>query len=101
MNTVSQITASQITASQITASQITASQIPPRKSTPTKTPTQIAPAANRKPRKCKAPSQRDKQIYLDYQPSGILQNDLAKKYKLTQCPISQIPRRVEKWLHAA
>src|SRR5262245_49085360 len=60
---------------------------------------QITAAASRKPRQRQAPSQRDQQIDLDYQTSGMRQNDLAEKYGLTQCRISQIIRRVEKWLY--
>src|SRR5262245_50977562 len=62
--------------------------------------TQIA-AAVRQPRKRPTPSARDQQIYLDYQTSAKLQSELAKQYDLTQCRISQIIRRVEKWLCAA
>ena len=45
-----------------------------------------------------APSQRNQQIYFDYQTTGRSQTDLAKEYKLTQCRISQIIRRVRAWL---
>ena len=61
---------------------------------------QINAAASRKPRTRPAPSSRDQQIYLDYQTSGKLQDELAEQYGLTQCRISQIIRRVEKWVHA-
>src|SRR5207247_1753227 len=52
------------------------------------------PKSRRRP----APSARDQQIYLDYQTTGRSQEELAKDYKLTQCRISQIIRRVEQWL---
>jgi len=54
----------------------------------------------RQPRQSQAPNQRNQQIYLDYQ-TGQRQIDLAEQYHLTQTRISQIIRRVEKWLHAA
>jgi hypothetical protein len=50
------------------------------------------------PRRRAAPSSRNQQIYLDYQTTGCSQTDLAKAYKLTQCRISQILRRVRAWL---
>src|SRR5438876_12312321 len=49
-------------------------------------------------RRRSAPSARDQQIYLDYQTTGRSQEELAKDYKLTQCRISQIIRRVKAWL---
>src|SRR5436189_2141297 len=64
------------------------------------TVSQLAAAADRKPRTRPAPSPRDQQIYLDYQTTGKQQSELAQDYNLTQCRISQIIRRVEKWLHA-
>ena len=51
-----------------------------------------------KPRRRPEPSQRDQQIYLEYQTTGRSQEDLAKEHGLTQCRISQIIRRVEAWL---
>jgi hypothetical protein len=51
-----------------------------------------------KPRRRGAPSERDQHIYLDYQTTGRTQADLAADHGLTQCRISQIIRRVEKWL---
>src|SRR5438105_1560182 len=65
------------------------------------TASKIAAAASRKPRPRTAPSSRDQQIYLEYQTAGKLQSELATQYGLTQCRISQIIRRVEKWLNAA
>ena len=63
------------------------------------TPAPICPSSSPR-RKQPAPSARNQQIYLDYQTAGCRQTDLAAKYGLTQCRISQIIRRVEKWLHA-
>jgi hypothetical protein len=56
-----------------------------------------APAPARKPRRRAAPSQRDQQLYVEYQTSGVTQLELAEKYQLTQCRISQIVRRVAAW----
>jgi len=53
-----------------------------------------------KPRTRPAPSQRDQEIYREYQAAGKRQSDLAEKYKLTQCRISQIIRRIDQWLAA-
>src|SRR4051794_17791637 len=53
-----------------------------------------------KSRRCRAPSARAQQIYLDYQTTGRSQAELAKDYNLTQCRISQIIRRVRAWLAA-
>jgi hypothetical protein len=51
----------------------------------------------RKPRKRPAPSQRDQQIYVEYQITGRRQVELAEKHGLTQTRISQIIRRVAAW----
>jgi len=51
-----------------------------------------------KSRRRRAPSERDQQIYLDYQTTGQTQVQLAEQYRLTQCRISQIIKRVEAWL---
>ena len=51
-----------------------------------------------KPRRRGVPSERDQQIYLDYQTTGRTQTELAEQYGLTQCRISQIICRVEAWL---
>jgi hypothetical protein len=55
----------------------------------------------RSPRRRPAPSPRDQQIYLDYQSTGKSQTDLATQYGLTQCRISQIIRRVERWVQSS
>lgn len=52
-----------------------------------------------KPRKRPQPSPRDREIYAQYQ-LGKRQAELAEAYRLTQCRISQIVRRVESWLAA-
>src|SRR5438045_9669195 len=49
------------------------------------------------PRKLPAPSRRNLQIYLDYQVHGLRQTQLAEKYNLTQCRVSQILRRIDAW----
>ncbi len=49
------------------------------------------------PRRRPAPSPRNLQIYLDYQVEGLTQTQLAEKYNLTQCRISQILRRIDSW----
>src|SRR5262245_13215662 len=59
----------------------------------TQAATEIQTRARRRP----DPSQRDLQIYLDYQIAGQRQIDLAHDHKLTQCRISQIIRRVDAW----
>src|SRR4029453_9683600 len=51
----------------------------------------------RMPRRRPAPSPRDQQIYIDYQVGGMRQIELARQHRLTQCRISQIIRRVERW----
>jgi hypothetical protein len=51
----------------------------------------------RKPRKRPAPSQRDQDIYVEYQITGRRQTELAEKHKLTQTRVSQIIRRVAAW----
>lgn len=51
-----------------------------------------------KPRKRPAPSERNQQIYLDYQALGRSQSELAADYHLSQTRISQILRHVEAWL---
>jgi hypothetical protein len=54
-------------------------------------------SAPRRPRRRPAPSQRDQRIYVEYQVTGRTQTDLAADYKLTQCRVSQIIRRVHRW----
>ena len=56
------------------------------------------PVREPQPRMRPAPSERDQQIYLEYQGTGKSQIELAGQYKLTQCRVSQIVRRVERWL---
>jgi hypothetical protein len=51
----------------------------------------------KKPRRKPSPSQRDQELYVLYQTTGMTQDELAEKYRLTQCRVSQIVRRVEKW----
>jgi len=55
----------------------------------------------RRPRRRPAPTQRDQQIYVDYQIGSTRQTALAEKYRLTQCRISQIVRRVKHWIQCS
>jgi hypothetical protein len=55
----------------------------------------------RKPRKRPAPSQRDQEIYVEYQITGRRQAELAEKHRLTQSRVSQIIRRVAAWRASA
>jgi hypothetical protein len=51
----------------------------------------------KQPRRRPSPSRRDQELYVRYQTTGITQAELAGDCGLTQCRVSQIIRRVEKW----